>query len=337
MASDYAMQAKARSLFAKHLTRDKYETLAHLKDVNSIANFLKNDTRYDDVLDSIKESDIHREVLEQKIRLLGQVEFIKLMRYVRMGSTNFYEYYIKRREIEQILFSMHSIDSGVPFKIEYYIDKINDFMEIDISRLARIGNYKDLASYLDTTSYKGVIRSAFQQDGFNIAIAEDNLNHHYRKYIEKLISKENNRDEIQSLFDMDDELKTIEHVYRLKKNYNMQAERIIARLRYRPHFISLNVLKQWIKQYDADDFIEAFKKSSYHRYITKTEFHSIETYLNAIRYQIFKHHLKFATNTNLTLLSYLELVQYEIDNVIDIVEGVRYEMKPEDILELITV
>lgn len=337
MASDYAMQAKARSLFAKHLTRDKYETLAHLKDVNGIANYLRNDTRYDDVLSSIQENDIHREILERKIRLLGQVEFVKLMRYVRVGSTNFYEYYIKRREIEQILFAMHSIESGVPFKIEYYIDKIDDLMEIDISRLSKIQNFKDLSSYLDTTSYKGVLHTSLQKDGFNIAMAEDSLNHHYRKFIEKLISKENNREEIQNLFDMDDELKTVEHIYRLKKNYNMQADRIIARLKYRPYLISLNVMKQWTKQYDADDFIEAFKKSSYHRYINTDNFHSIETYLNGIRYQIFKHHLKFATNTNLTLMSYLELVQFEIDNVIDIIEGVRYEMKPEEILELITI
>lgn len=337
MATDYAMQAKARSLFAKHLTHDKYEAMAHLKDVNSIAAYLKTDVRYAPVLESIKENDIHREILEKRIRLLGQVEFLKLMRYVRVGSTNFYEYYIKSREIEQILFVMHSIESDVPYEINAYIDKLNDYMELEVSRLERLKNFKDLVSYLDTTSYKGVIRSALQKDGFNVPLAEDNLNHHYRTFIQKLISKESNPEEIQKLFDMDDELKTIEHVYRLKKNYNMQSDRIIARLKYRPYFIPQSMMKQWVTQYDADQFIDAFKKSAYSRYINNSDFNSIETYLNMIRYQIFKHHIRFATNTNLTLMAYLELVQYEIDNVIDIVEGVRYEMKPEEILKLITV
>lgn len=67
------------------------------------------------------------------------------------------------------------------------------------------------------------------------------------------------------------------------------------------------------------------------------KFESIETYLNVIRYRIYEHHFRFATNTNLTLMSYLELVRYEIKNVIDIVKGVRYGMSPETILSFITV
>lgn len=336
MASDFAMQAKARSLFSKHFTLDKYRSLASLKDVPSIAAYLRTDSRYQAVLETLSDKEVHREVLEQKIRLLGQAEFLKLMRYVKPGRTNFFKYYIKRREIEQILFLIHAIDSGVPYRIEYYIDKLDELMELDIARVARITSAKDLLAYLDTTSYKGVLHDALANDTIVVSLAEDALNAHYRKFISMLIRKEPNTNEIQSLFNMDDELRAVEEVYRLKKHYNMQAERINARIHYRPFFISQMTMKQWVNQYDAEGFLDAFHKSAYSRYVESSHFTAIDAHLNSIRYRIYEHHLRFATNTNLTLMSYIELVQYEINNVIDIVEGVRYGMSSEAILELIT-
>src|SRR5690554_202057 len=337
MASDYAMQAKARSMYAKHLTLEQYQKMTSFKDVPSIAAYLKNDARYKAVLSSIDENNIHRETLEKHIRLLGQTEFLKLMRFVKLGRTNFYQYYVKRREIEQILYVIHSIDSNVPYKMDAYIGKLNDLMELDIHLLSQMRSFDQLQTYLDTTSYKGVFHLPKHGEPVDISDLEASLSHHYREYVQTLIKKEPNYHEIQKLFDMDDELKMIEYVYRLKKNYHLQPDKIMGRIAYRPYFISISQMKQWVNQYDAEAFIEAFNHSAYKRYMSGRNFVSIETYLNVIRYRIYEHHFRFATNTNLTLMSYLELVRYEIKNVIDIVEGVRYGMSPDTILSFITI
>lgn len=337
MASDYAMQAKARSMYAKHFTLEQYQIMASLKDVPSIAAYLKNDARYKVVLSSIEEREIHRETLEKHVRLLGQTEFLKLMRFVKLGRTDFYQYYVKRREMEQILYLIHSIDSKVPYQPDAYIDKLNDLMELDMHLLSQIRSFKQLQTYLDTTSYKGVFRLPKHGEPVDISDLEASLSHHYREYVQNLIKKEPNYHEIQKLFDMDDELKMVEYVYRLKKNYHLHPDKIMSRIAYRPYFISLPQMKQWVKQYDAQEFLEAFHQSAYKRYMSDRKFESIESYLNVIRYRIYEHHFRFATNTNLTLMSYLELVRYEIKNVIDIVEGVRYGMSPETILSFITV
>lgn len=334
MANDFAMQAKARSLFSKHLKNEHYQTMVALKDVTSIAKYLKNDDRYATVLESIKENDIHREVLEQKIRLMGQSEFVALKRYVKVGRTNFFEYYIKRREIEQLLYLLHSIQSQVPYKLEYYIDKLNALMELDVNRLTRITTFKELHAYLESTSYKGVLSNLLVEP-VSILQCEERLNQFYRSYFLKLISKDSKSLEVKKLFNMDDELSAVEHVYRLKKNYNLSAERILGRIKYNSYLISKSQMKQWITMYDADEFLEAFRKSAYNRFSNNREFISIETYLNSMRYAVYEHHFRFATNTNLTLFAYMNLVQFEISNIVDIIEGVRYEISPDKILSLL--
>lgn len=240
MASDYAMQAKARSMYAKHFTLEQYQIMASLKDVPSIAGYLKNDVRYKVVLSSIDEREIHRETLEKHVRLLGQTEFLKLMRFVKLGRTDFYQYYVKKREMEQILYVIHSIDSNVPYKADAYIDKLNDLMELDMHLLSQIRSFSQLQTYLDTTSYKGVFHLSKHEESIDISDLEASLSHHYRAYVQNLIKKEPNYHEIQKLFDMDDELKMIEYVYRLKKNYHLQPDKILERIAYRPYLISFH-------------------------------------------------------------------------------------------------
>src|SRR5699024_3958073 len=142
-----------------------------------------------------------------------------------------------------------------------------------------------LQTYLNTTSYKGVFHLSKHKESVDISDLEASLSHHYRAYVQNLIKKEPNYHEIQKLFDMDDELKMIEYVYRLKKNYHLQPDKILERIAYRPYFISLPQMKQWVKQYDAQEFLEAFHQSAYKRYMSDRKFESIETYLNVIRYR----------------------------------------------------
>ncbi|WZU00548.1 V-type ATPase subunit [Erysipelothrix sp. D19-032] len=59
-------------------------------------------------------------------------------------------------------------------------------------------------------------------------------------------------------------------------------------------------------------------------------------HLNNIRKLIAQHYPRFTTNTNLTMLSYMTLLSFEIDNIIDVIEGVRYQMNSEEIMKLLT-
>ena len=51
------------------------------------------------------------------------------------------------------------------------------------------------------------------------------------------------------------------------------------------------------------------------------------------RYERCRHELYFSTNPEIVLLAYYILSETELSNVIAVVEGVRYSMEPERILQ----
>ncbi len=334
MASDIAMAVKARSLFSKHLTVEEFRMMSQFKTVSEIAAYLQTKPRYHDVLAQMDKQDVHREELEKQIRRMGINDFLKLMRYVKESDDSFFNYYIKRREIELILYVLHAIRSQSKHQVDTYINLLEQYMEISIEKLINTTSYKELQDYLVTTSYGHLLDNLYEND-VDLAETEDKLNEYYRIVLKKLVQGSNHI-ELLSIFNMDDELKTIAHIYRLKKYYKVSAEDIIPRLRYIPFYIPKHQMKYWVETYDAEEFIEAFRNSTYSRYASKEDFVTVETYLNSVRYHFAKHQLRFAKDTNTVLASYMMLVHLEIDNIIDIIEGVRYQISPDSIMNLIT-
>ncbi|QIK69932.1 V-type ATPase subunit [Erysipelothrix sp. HDW6C] len=336
MASDYAMSTKARSFYAQHLTGSQYRTLINQGDVPGIAAYLKNETRYGDVLDGINEKAIHRDVLEQRIRLKGQLEFLKLMRYVQPEHMKFYQFYTKRTEIDQILYVLHAIESNVSHHINYYVGDLNDLLTIDIHKLAQCKTFAEVHEFLSTTDYKNILNNLLDED-VDLSVSEDALRVYYQNFLLKLVAKESNRKELEGVIFMNEELDTIGYVYRMKKYYNFEPRDIFARIHYHPHFIPERVMNDWIVKLDADQFLDAFHQSPYGKYAAIPETVNIELHLNSIRFKIFRRMMRFATNTNLTLFAYMFLLHREIENITDIIEGVRYNMNPEEIYKLLIV
>lgn len=334
MASDIAMSVKARSLFSKHLTVEEFHLMSQFKTVSEIASFLQTKDRYREVLMSLSNQEVHREELEKQIRRMGINDFLKLMRYVKEGDNSFFNYYIKRREIELILYVLQAIRSNSEHKADTYMKLMQQYMEISIDRIIQSKSYRELQNYLITTSYGHLLDNLYDENP-DLSETEDKLNDYYRIVLRKLVA-DSNRIELLSIFNMDDELKTVGHIYRLKKYYNVPAEDIISRLNYIPYFIPKHRMINWTESYDADELIDAFKNTAYGRYITSENFETIETYLNSVRSKFAKHQLRFAKDTNTVLASYMMLVHLEIDNIIDIIEGVRYQIKPDSIMNLIT-
>lgn len=52
-------------------------------------------------------------------------------------------------------------------------------------------------------------------------------------------------------------------------------------------------------------------------------------------FNLTKRLMRFSTNPNIILMAYLNLLEIEIQNVIDIIEGVRYKVENDKIAKLL--
>ena len=99
--------------------------------------------------------------------------------------------------------------------------------------------------------------------------------------------------------------------------------------------ISKHDLDEWFDTLVAQAFLHAVNKNAYDIPTDAKEFQYIEYQTDAIMFDLNKRLMRFSTNPNIILVSYLSLLDIEIRNIIDIIEGIRYKVENDKIAKLL--
>lgn len=339
--SSLAMAAKAKAMYGKHLKSDDYTELLRKKTVQEIAGYLKNETAFKSVLKGINEFSIHRGHLEMLIRQTFYLDFLELIRYGQSKKDHFYEYGVLMIEIKQILMSIRLIsETDKTNQIAQLPIFANRMISFDVEELIKVNTFDELLSVLKNTPYYSILkplkpRSVLDIDYANFEIV---LKAYYYKRVYEIIEQEftgKDKKDIRDLFDTQIELENITKIYRLKKYYNASPSEIKKVLNPTYKRISKNDLDEWIDTLDAQAFLHAVNKNAYDIPTDAKEFQYIEYQTDAIMFDLNKRLMRFSTNPNIILVSYLSLLDIEIRNIIDIIEGIRYKVENDKIAKLL--
>lgn len=334
--SSYAMASKARAMFGKRLKSEDFQTLLQKRSIVEIASFLKNETYYKDALEGVNEGSVHRGQLEALIRRDLFTRYSNLMRYEPSGS-NFYRYGILLNEVEQILACIRSFNSQDKYqmisKMPIFIEKNTSF---DLKELAQAVDFPSLFKVLEKTSYVTILKPYAVNDmaQFDYTSCEIALKKYYYEEVMKIIEsdfKGQEKREIKDVFLTQIELENITKIFRYKKYFHASDDEIKRSLN--PIYLRINKksLDDMIENTTAEEFLEKLSLSAYQNFIDHKDFKFIEYHTGMINYNLNKKHIMFSSNSNLVLLSYMFLSETEIENLIDIIEGVRYSISPEKI------
>ena len=63
----------------------------------------------------------------------------------------------------------------------------------------------------------------------------------------------------------------------------------------------------------------------------------IDQMADRMKYLTCRHDIRFSTHPSVVMLSYIFLAQIEIQDIINIIEGIRYHLASEEIQKLLTV
>ena len=339
--SSLAMAAKAKAMYGKHLKSDDYTELLRKKTVQEIAGYLKNETAFKSVLKGINEFSIHRGHLEMLIRQTFYLDFLELIRYGQSKKDHFYEYGVLMIEIKQILMSIRLLsETDKTNQIAQLPIFANRMISFDVEELIKVNTFDELLSVLKNTPYYSILkplkpRSVLDIDYANFEIV---LKAYYYKRVYEIIEQEftgKDKKDIRDLFDTQIELENITKIYRLKKYYNASPTEIKKVLNPTYKRISKNDLDEWIDTLDAQAFLHAVNKNAYDIPTDAKEFQYIEYQTDAIMFDLNKRLMRFSTNPNIILVSYLSLLDIEIRNIIDIIEGIRYKVENDKIAKLL--
>jgi len=339
--SSLAMAAKAKAMYGKHLKSDDYTELLRKKTVQEIAGYLKSETAFKSVLQGINEFAIHRGHLEMLIRQTFYLDFLELIRYGQSNKDHFYEYGVLMIEMKQILMTIRLLsETDKTNQIAQLPIFANRMISFDVEKLIKVNTFDELLSVLKNTPYYSLLkplkpRSLLDIDYANFEVV---LKSYYYKRVYEIIEQEftgKDKQDIRDLFDTQIELENITKIYRLKKYYNSSPSDIKKVLNPTYKRINKKLLDELIETKDAQGFLVAINQNGYNIPTDVKEFQYIEYQMDAIMFDLNKRLMRFSTNPNIILVSYLSLLEIEIRNIIDIIEGIRYKVENDKIAKLL--
>lgn len=336
-----AMSAKAKAMFGNRIKASDYQILLQKKTISEIASYLKKETYFSNVLSGINEVSVHRGQLEALIRLDLFDRFSNLIRYYNTEESEFYKYIIIEIEIEQILGRIRAfeISDNINFisKIPTYLGKYTTF---DINKLLNIKDYDELLDLLRNTDYYPIINQYKVDDisDFDFNSFESALRKYYYDKVLKILDKEFSgkvKSDIKDVYLTRIELENITRIYRLKKYFNTPPDEIRKLLVPMYLRISKKELDEMIDHVDADKIFDYLGQTSYKHYMDDKQNMYIDYHTKMIHFNINKKYLMFSSEPDLVLFTYMVLSEVEIQNIVDIIEGARYNIASEKIEQLL--
>lgn len=336
-----ALTAKVHAIYGRRLTKQNYRELVRKQTVNEAAAYLKQQTSYSSLLREVNENFVHRGQLENILKRDLFDEYIKVFHYLNRDELKFYRFLIMRMEIGEILSCISLLNAG---REEEYLLSLPSFFakhsSFDLYALAKVRNFTELLKLLEHTQYYSMLKKYDPSEGEKIDIIKIEIEFnklYFGKILEIIDSTFSGKvaEQIRNSFGMLIDLSNITSILRLKKYFNASSSYIVTLLLPFYFKVKQKDLRAIMDAPDADAAWKAACETFYGSSFKKYDFEYMENYTNQIMFQYHKQLFTFSTCAPVAVVSFLDLKDIEIKNIIHIIEGIRYGLAPSEIEKLL--
>ena len=339
MLSRYAsnvISAKVRAMYGKRIKSVDYSNLLRCATVTEVAIYLKNNSHYRNELANVNELEINRNQLENLIRRKVFHDLETLCRYEISTGSSLADYMIARTEIEQLLHSLMYLACGNPYGYIHSLPMFfNKRTKINLMELTSIKNYDDFLRVLKDSPYEVLLAEYKPKDGQELdfsAIEKILYDYLYGKFFEAL--KKNHpkkvQKELSEILNAYIDYSNFVRIVRLKRNHSKVKSAVL----------NFGTIKQKyiVKMEEApseEQVFEVMRATNRGKKLKKIEFNYIDELPDRILYSKCRDTIRFSVHPSVIMLSYIFLLQIEVQNLTTIIEGVRYKVHRKEIENLL--
>ncbi|HHW31401.1 MAG TPA: V-type ATPase subunit [Clostridiaceae bacterium] len=327
---------KARVLYGRLLSMEDYNNLLEKRTVREVAAYLKKHTYCKEIFGQVNENNIHRSELEVLLKVSLYDDFAKLLKHLRGNAKKYLQAAFLRHEIEDLKVLLRRVSvqkSGS--NPDYLLSFLNDLSSLDYYKLA---GSKDITEFIynlrDTQYYRALRTFADNKERQNLFDMEKALDLHYYSNImdlkNKLLGSSDNK-AVTRIYGTEIDIMNLMLIYRCKKLFNLPKELTLNRIVPYWCYLSRKKLVELAECRDVQEFRESVSNTRY-SFIFKVEKEQLweinaKTYL----YNFYRRILKRGKFSMGSIIAYIHLKEFDISNIITIIEGVRYQLPPEEI------
>ena len=340
-----AILAKARAMYGRRLTGHNYQDLLNCRDLPELISYLKTRTSYADALQEVNPVATRRASLEALLRQNLFEQYASLCRYEMNIGHDFYRYFIIRSEVQAIsnrLQELHARDDDAAY-IYNMPEFIKKHSKLNPAAVGAARDFKTLVFALEGTPYEKVLRPFADDPNFSleengILELEAAVDGYVYQEMEQIASTKlqgKSREDMLYLLRRQSDLQAIADIYRLKSMLHADRSFIEGRVSVKVSNMTARQLTHLMEAHDAKDVIHRLVATPYANEFYGASFRYIEEGVQKIDYRWHLKNLRFSTNPSVVLFCYIFLAENELTNIIHIIEGVRYDLSPDEIQEML--
>lgn len=334
-----ALTTKIRAMLRGKLTAAEYDQLIQLHSVSEVASYLKQNTRYAKVLADVNEAYIHRGYLESLLRDLLKSDMAAFYPFLDTAQKFFLNVFTIRGEIEIIKIFLRLLYSNHPERFQAKTaDKNLHTKGFEPERFAQASNLAEFVQLLRETQYYPMLSTFIgdeeRQNLFDLEMSLDmyctNLAQDYaKKYL-----KEEERKTIRKVYGAEIDLDNLLFILRAKKYYGFSPERIWPYLVRRGGRLNQQQMSEIV---ESGSFEEAMRLIGATRYAPAFDAQErfLEKGAREFLLRIYLHYFSVNPYSIAAPLCYLHIKETEIQNMVSVIEGIRYGLPPEKIKDKI--
>ena len=321
-----SVYAKCRAMSASLLKESDYIHLSKITDLKDIANYLSEHDSYSKEFKNIDLSKINRNFLEQILNKNVYDTYIQLHTFTTGNLQKFIGAMINKYEVDFIIKCI--------LKIYRKSDDVtgDHFLlnEPYYENLYKAASYPELLEQLENTIYGKALKTITFDDKIDLVYVEAML---YNVYYDKLYASYDNDGKHIMAFKV--VIENLQRILRLKYNFNFTANQIYP---YLIHLKKHNKINKFMEIVDLPDdkFLDLISKQLKLPEVPENLDALIsENFFDNLVYRKIKKIFLDTTPSFEKPFAFLSLKEYEIKNLIHIIEGVRYNVSPDVILKYI--
>lgn len=344
MLSTYASNsilAKTRAKYGACLNEQNYRDLTAMSGVTDVAAYLKTRTHYATVLENTRESAVHRGNLERLLEGYFLKEINQLCRFERSVGEHMFECVMRRTEVEELLSFLRYLIAGHPKDYLLHLsDAVNYHSNFDLVSLCEVTDYDGLLEFLKGTDLYRVFRNFKPASGekLDYTMLEASLDKYLYGFEMEVIEKNfvgETQKELCALLTESAELLNLRRVIRAKRYFNAKDDVLRSMMINAHSGVSARQLNEMIDAPTADAAVAVLKKTRYRRDLETLNFSYVDDFAKRVVYSRCRRKIRMSGHPAVVMLCYIKLIGIEIDNVTNIIEGVRYRLGAEAINKLL--
>lgn len=335
-----AVLAKAKAKYGKRLTEKDYSNLLLCNSVSEVVTYLKNNTYYDTVLKKVNEREIHRGRLEMLLKQKLCDDFYSLCLYTKGSGEHFSQYILEKNEIEQIIHFLTLLSSGG--LEEKTLDMPSYFLShtsINVDALSAAKTYGQFYASLSGSPYEKLLSGIEPATDGRINIAKienvlykfcyDNLYNSIQKY-----ASGQERKALLQMFNSIMDYMNFVRVFRLKRYYKISQEETKEYL-FPYGTMNKKTIDKLCRAASSAEVFDAVADTSFGKQLKKLNYVFAGQIDDVGIYKVTKDNMYFSAYPLVVMLSYVFVMETEYQNVVSIIEGVRYNVDSNKIKTIV--